>query len=152
MIARAEIVARIAHQGQVDKAGVDYSEHLKAVAALTAAAIDPSWRYRNEAIAAAWLHDTVEDTPLSLNDLRELGFSKVVVNAVGLLTQDSRDSHADYVRRIRDADGIAGTVARFVKLADLKHNSDPTRSTWMPPDKLRARYEKALAIMSEREA
>lgn len=148
MIAKAEIVARIAHQGQLDKGGIPYSEHLRAVAEIVSAVT--SGDLREEAIAAAWLHDTIEDTPLSLNDLRELGFNSVVVAAVGLLTHTHEHTHEEYIRRMRIEDSAAGFVARIVKRADLKHNSDPNRSTWIPPDKLRARYEKAIAILDGR--
>ena len=147
MVAKAAIIAKLAHRGQVDKGGVDYWKHLEAVACFTLASIDWNWEHADRAVAAAWLHDTVEDTPLSLDDLRQLGFDKITVTAVGLLTQDSRDSHADYIRRIREANGPAGTIARFVKLADLKHNSDPSRMSHMPASSLQKRYDKALAIM-----
>ena len=149
---KAEIVARLAHKGQVDKGGTDYAEHLKAVAGMAVVhclgSKDPKELALYAAVyEAAWLHDTVEDTPLSLNDLLELGFGLKVVEAVGLLTQDSRDSHADYIRRIRNAKGQTGTIARIVKRADLKHNADPSRMNGMPAEKLLERYKKALDIL-----
>ena len=140
LLKRAEIVARLAHGIQVDKAGVPYTEHLKAVAGL----VD-----RDDEKIVAWLHDTIEDTPLSLHDLRELGFPHHLVNAVALLTEDLRGnlSHKEYLIYIRDARGDGAEIARAVKRADLKHNADPSRNSWMPAEKLSERYRRALEIL-----
>jgi (p)ppGpp synthase/HD superfamily hydrolase len=147
VVARAEIVARFAHRGQIDKTGVDYAEHCRAVAALTACAIDPLWQYKPDAIAAAWLHDTGEDTPLGHGDLIQLGFSIHTVNAVTILTEHYDEPHDDLVRRARDADGIEGTIARFVRVADILHNGMADRGGYMTPEKLIARRDHALAIL-----
>ena len=63
-------VAKKAHLGQVDKAGVDYIKHPKTVA---------SFVETDEEKAVAYLHDVVEDTKLTLLDLEELGFSKTII-------------------------------------------------------------------------
>lgn len=147
MVARAEIVSRFAHRGQIDKQGVDYAEHCRAVAQITAYAIDPLWQYRPDAIAAAWLHDTGEDTPVGRGDLIDYGFSAYTVGAVTILTEHYDEPHDDLVRRARDADGIEGTIARVVRVADIQHNGSPERGSYMTAEKLAARRDHALAIM-----
>lgn len=140
LLARAEIVARLAHAGQVDKRFVNYVEHLKAVAAMVEG---------YEAKQVAWLHDIIEDTPLSLHDLQMLGFSKRVVDAVRLLTHTHEHSHPEYIELIRDARTSGAELARQVKRADLRHNSDPARA--LPGDHgwMTERYAKAMAILGE---
>ena len=65
------------------------------------------------------MHDLVEDTDVTLDDLREMGFANEVVDAVALVTHDTdKDSYADYVVRIHGND-----LARQAKLSDLRDNS-----------------------------
>ena len=153
--ARAEIVARLAHRGQVDKAGVDYAEHCKAVGDIAvelSRETHPAWQ-SSVVRMVAWLHDTLEDTPLSIQDLYELGFRGNVLEAIKLLTHTHEHSHADYVRKIRDAQGASGELARVVKRADLIHNSSPDRAIpGMSAEKLQRRYEKAMAILEGRDS
>lgn len=151
-IARAEIVARMAHRGQIDKSGNDYAEHCRAVAEITANSLNPFSILFEDAVVAAWLHDVVEDTPLSLSDLRELGFSEVSVAAVGLLTvAEGVESHEDNLVRTREAEGLAGVVARVVRRADIKHNADPSRGGHMTPEKLAARAARNFATLDGKE-
>lgn len=70
----------------------------------------------------ALLHDVVEDTDYTLKDLSDRGFSKEVTDALELITHGEGVPYMDYVALIKD-----NPVARAVKLADLKHNSDLTR-------------------------
>lgn len=150
-IARAEIVARMAHRGQIDKSGNDYTEHLRAVAEITANFLNPFWEGFEDAVVAAWLHDTVEDTPLSLSDLRELGFSEVSVVAVGLLTvAEGIENHDENLVRTRKAEGLAGMVARVVRRADIKHNADPSRGGYMSAEKLADRAARNIATLDGR--
>jgi (p)ppGpp synthase/HD superfamily hydrolase len=152
MIAKAEIVARLAHRGQIDKSGNDYAEHCSAVACIASEIMfrdgrSAMWQHWNETIAAAWLHDTIEDTPLSVHDLRNLGFTSTTVGAVSILTEYHDAPHDDLVRRARDAEGAAGQVARIVREADILHNGDPSRGGYMTHEKLIARKDHALAIL-----
>ena len=71
---------------------------------------------------AAVLHDVVEDTPVSLEDLHAEGFGRTVLEAVELLTHPDGMSYEAYVDRL-----AGNPVARRVKLADLAHNMDITR-------------------------
>ena len=70
----------------------------------------------------ALLHDVVEDTDITLDDLREMGFPAQAVETVALMTHDKRVPYMDYVAKIKK-----NPIARTVKLADLRHNSDVTR-------------------------
>jgi hypothetical protein len=130
--------------GQVDKSGVDYAEHLKAVAGFCVT---------EDERMVAWLHDIIEDTPVGPQDLLNMGFPQYVVDAVLLLTHTHESTYVEYITRIRDAPGYPGELARTVKLADLKHNSDPARDPGDGSlDWLRTRYVKSLALLGEREA
>ena len=99
-----------------------------------------------EECIVALLHDTVEDSDVTFDDL-EKDFSPEVVQAVKLLTHDSKVDYMDYVRAIK-----MNPIARKVKLADLHHNSDLTRLT-NPTEKLinriETKYRKAIEILSE---
>lgn len=75
----AQSIAVAAHEGQVDKAGKPYIEHPAHVAAGVQG---------DAAKAVAWLHDVVEDTPLTFADLRERGVAPEVIEALKLLTHD----------------------------------------------------------------
>ncbi len=110
---QAEALARAAHRGQVDKAGRPYAEHPARVAA----------RVRGDGAreAAAWLHDVVEDTAVTLVELAER-FPAEVVAAVDALTKRAGEPAEVYYERV-----AADPIARQVKLADLADNSDPAR-------------------------
>ena len=110
-IARA--IAERAHAGQVDKAGKPYIGHPAHVAVSVEG---------DKAKAVAWLHDVVEDTPMTFDDLRAAGIDDEVLAALELLTHDKTVPYMAYVAAIREND-----LARTVKLADLAHNSDLSR-------------------------
>lgn len=136
---RAMSIAYQAHHGQVDKAGVPYVFHPLHLAEQMEDEIT---------CCAALLHDTVEDTSVTLEDLAG-EFPREVVEAVRLLTHDPETDYEDYVRGIR-----GNPVALAVKLADLAHNSDETRfaGVLVPPERLgyfRDKYAKAKAILLE---
>lgn len=109
----AEAIARKAHAGQVDKAGKPYIEHPAHVAASVEG---------DKAKAVAWLHDVVEDTDITFDDLAAQGIDGEVIDALRLLTHDKSVPYLDYVAKIKTND-----LARMVKLADLAHNSDLNR-------------------------
>ncbi|WP_442509397.1 hypothetical protein SH528x_000966 [Novipirellula sp. SH528] len=75
-----------------------------------------------DAKMVAVMHDLVEDTSVTIDDLRQKGFSETVLAAVELVTHRETDSYEDYVVRIK-----ANPIAREVKLADLRDNTDPRR-------------------------
>ena len=138
----AEIIARHAHEHQVDKGGRPYVLHLEAVAAQV---------HGDEMQATAWLHDIIEDTPVGEQDLRNMGFNDVVVEAVLLLTHTHESTRQEYLNRIRDAKGPAGELARAVKIADLRHNmSEERRLPGKEGERMHKRYVSDLALLTTR--
>lgn len=134
---RAMQIAYDAHHGQTDKAGVPYVFHPMHLAEAMEDEI---------CCCAALLHDVVEDTAVTLEDLAAV-FPPEVVEAVALLTHEEGTDYFDYVHRIR-----SNPIALKVKLADLAHNSDATRfaGVSVPEDRIgyfRDKYTKAKAIL-----
>ena len=134
---KALVFAYNAHHGHLDYNGIPYIFHPLHLA-----------EQMDEEIAccAALLHDVVEDTAVSLEDLAAV-FPPEVVEAVALLTHEEGTDYFDYVRRIR-----SNPIALKVKLADLAHNSDATRfaGVSVPEDRIgyfRDKYTKAKAIL-----
>ena len=111
-VAAARLIARLAHRGQKDKAGNDYFAHPEAVAAM----LDTP-----EEKAVGYLHDTVEDTDVTVEEIREI-FGDRIADAVALLTHADGVPYMDYVREI-----AKDPLARRVKLADLTNNMDISR-------------------------
>ena len=109
---KAMKIAYDAHHGQVDKAGVPYIFHPLHLAETMDDEIS---------CCAALLHDTVEDTDVTLEQLAA-EFPAEVVEAVRLLTHAPGTDYYDYVRAIRE-----NPIAMKVKFADLDHNSDQSR-------------------------
>ena len=102
-----------AHREQVDKTGLPYVFHPFHLAE----------QMKDEyTTVCALLHDVVEDTDYSLDDLRSMGYPDEVVDALALLTHDPEVPYMDYVREI-----ATNPIARKVKMADLRHNSDLSR-------------------------
>ncbi|MFI6008797.1 HD domain-containing protein [Streptomyces sp. NPDC051243] len=116
-LADVEAIARAAHQGQTDKAGRPYAEHLRAVA--------DGVRTRggdDEQIAAAWLHDAVEDDALDERWLAQAALSPRTKAIVLALTKRDGEPPETYAQRVLTTDG-----ALLVKQSDLAHNADPAR-------------------------
>lgn len=136
---RAELVARHAHQHQVDKRGAPYVHHLKAVADSVAG---------DDAKATGWLHDIIEDTPIGPQDLRNMAFPDYIIEAVLLLTHTHESTRVEYLTRIRDTDGYAGDLARTVKAADIRHNmSDERKIPGSEGERMRKRYLSDLELL-----
>ena len=102
-----------AHKDQVDKTGMPYvfhpfhlAEHMDC----------------EDSVCVALLHDVVEDTNITFDDLTNEGFNDNIINALKLLTHNDDTPYMAYVKRIKE-----NQIATKVKLADLKHNSDLTR-------------------------
>ncbi|MEU1350171.1 HD domain-containing protein [Streptomyces sp. NPDC005776] len=122
-LAEVEAVARRAHAAQRDKAGRPYGEHLAAVAEGVRARGGS-----DEQIAAAWLHDTVEDDALSERWLADAALPPQVKDMVLAVTKRDGEELPAYARRILDTPG-----ARLIKEADLAHNADPARLAVLDP-------------------
>ena len=122
---RAIALAATAHEGQTDKAGQPYVLHLLRVMMaqmMGQTTGDMTERATQPAMIAAVLHDIVEDTGYTFEDLREEGFSREVVTAVEHLTRQDGESYTEFAER-----AASHPVARVVKLADLEDNMDITR-------------------------
>jgi len=132
---RAMQIAYRAHHGQTDRSGVPYVFHPFHLA---------EQMETEETTVAALLHDVAEDTELTLDDLREMGIPERVLEALALLTHDPAVPYLEYVARLKDNE-----IARAVKLADLKHNSDLTRLNRVGPRDLERveKYRRAMEIL-----
>jgi len=109
----AIVLAVQAHRGQVDKAGEPYISHPLRVMARVRGAVEQ---------IAAVLHDVVEDSPYTLDDLRRLGYGEELVAAVDCLTRRNGETYEQFIARV-----MTNPAARRVKLADLKDNMDIRR-------------------------
>jgi (p)ppGpp synthase/HD superfamily hydrolase len=108
-------IAKKAHKGQTDRAGEDYILHVKEVIAGVS-------KYGKNAMTVAALHDVVEDSSITLSDLKKYGFSDSILISVKLLTRTKDVQESEYYERIKN-----NPLARVVKISDLKHNSDTSR-------------------------
>ena len=99
-----------------------------------------------ESTIVALLHDLVEDTEYTINDLTSMGFGKDITNAIALLTHADGVEYMDYVCAIKE-----NPIAKAVKLADLKHNSDLSRLDDINEKALqrKEKYQKAIALLEE---
>lgn len=131
----ARAIAEKAHADQVDKAGEPYIGHPAHVAASVEG---------DKAKAVAWLHDVVEDTSTTFDDLRAAGVDDEVLAALELLTHDKSAPYMEYVAAIKKND-----LARTVKLADLAHNSDLSRLPEVTEADLRRveKYRQAIEVL-----
>ena len=125
-------ITKKAHKGQYDKAGVDYIEHPLFVASL----VDTQ-----EEKAVALLHDVLEDSPYTAEKLILAGLPETVVSAVQILTKKKGQAYQQYLELVKSS-----PIARRVKLADLKHNSDLSRLATITEKDLERleKYKKAI--------
>ena len=132
---KAMILAFEKHKNQVDKSGIPYIYHPIHVAEQMTDEVST---------VVALLHDTLEDTNTTKEELLNLGFSSDIVEAIQLLTKPEDMDYLEYVKLVSDND-----IARNVKIADLKHNSDLSRlDDIKEKDKIRVeKYKKALDIL-----
>ena len=124
-----------AHRDQLDKSGLPYVFHPFHLA---------EQMTDEETTVVALLHDVVEDSEYTFRDLEEMGFPPQVLEALQLLTHDPAMPYLDYVARIRE-----NPIARAVKLADLRHNSDLSRLDQVDARALTRveQYRQAMALL-----
>ncbi len=140
MTNKAMRIAYKAHHGQLDYNGIPYIFH----------PIHLAEQMDDEiSCCAALLHDVVEDTDMTMEDLAQ-EFPKEIIAALKLLTRDESVPYFDYVRGIK-----ANPTALKVKLADLAHNSDQTRCVGsdLSEEQLaywKDKYKKATKILLEK--
>jgi len=126
-----------AHKDQEDKSGMPYVFHPFHLAE----------QMKDETTTiVALLHDVVEDTDYTLDDLRDMGFGDEVIEALALLTHAPEVPYMDYVKEIKK-----NPIATAVKLADLAHNSDTTRLDVVTEKALarKEKYRKAMELLNE---
>jgi len=126
-----------AHKEQVDKGGMPYVFHPFHLA---------EQMKSEEATVVALLHDLVEDTNYTVEDLANMGFGKSIVDAVALMTHEDGVEYMDYVQKIKN-----NPIAKEVKLADLKHNADLTRLDTVDENarNRREKYLKAIEFLEK---
>ena len=129
-----------AHKEQKDKSGLPYVFHPFHLA---------EQMEDEESTVVALLHDVAEDTDYTLEDIAAMGFSRNVMEALALLTHDEAVPYMVYVKALRN-----NLIARRVKLADLRHNSDLSRlDADQIDEKALARVKKyadAIKLLEER--
>ena len=134
---KAMKIAYHAHDGQLDKALVPYIYH----------PIHLAEQMDNELeCVVALLHDVVEDTNVTFNDLVK-EFSGEIINILKLLTHDKKTDYMDYIKEIKNNE-----TARKVKIADIRHNADETRLDIIDAEaiKRRKRYKEALNYLMDK--
>ena len=133
---RAMKLCFTAHKDQEDKSGMPYVFHPFHLAE----------QMEDEmTTVAALLHDVVEDTSYTLDDLRQMQFPEVVLSALELLTHRDAVPYMDYVARIKE-----NPIAKAVKLADLRHNSDLSRLDCVDDKALQRveKYKQAIELLN----
>lgn len=135
-ITKARAIAKIAHAGQKYGDGSDYFErHILDVVK----GVVKAGGSGGHAVAVAYLHDTVEDTAVTLDDLADMGFNDYIIAAVDALTRrDGENYLSDYIPRVKKND-----LAAFVKKCDLAANTNDAT-----PPKLAKRNKKATEILA----
>lgn len=121
-----------AHKDQTDKSGIPYVFHPMHLA---------EQMTDEDTTVVALLHDIVEDTAYTIEDLAAMGFGNQVLDAIRLMTHTDGVSYMDYVAKNK-----TNPIARAVKLADLAHNSDLSRLDVIDDDAI-ARVEKYAAAL-----
>ena len=99
-------IATQAHKNQIDKGGIDYINHPLKVASMVTS---------EKAKIVPLLHDVIEDSEYTLDDLKDNGFTEEIIEAVPAITKDKNMSYDDYLNRVK-----GNRLARKVKLADLQ--------------------------------
>lgn len=137
-VAEVDALAARAHAGQADKIGVDYIQHPRAVAR----GLEP---FGPDLVMAGLLHDVLEDTALTAEDLLAAGVPERVVEIVQAVTNVKGLTYDEKIQRI-----VADRDACLVKIADNAHNSHPDRAAMLPPEKrerLAVKYRTARAVL-----
>ena len=135
---KALLISFNAHKEQIDKSGMPYVYHPYEVAT----EMDDEY-----STCVALLHDVVEDTEITLEDLKNEGFPREVIEAIAMMTHDDKVPYMDYIEEIK-----RNSIARKVKLADLHHNSNIGRLDKLDEKALKRieKYHKAIEILTEK--
>lgn len=125
-----------AHKDQVDKGGMPYIYHPFHLA---------EQMNTEETVIVALLHDVVEDTAYTLQDIASMGFPQSVIDALKLLTHEKSTPYMDYIIKIKE-----NPIAAAVKAADLRHNSDISRLAVVDDKAVKRiqKYKDAIALLN----
>lgn len=137
--AKAQAIAILAHTGQYDKAGKPYIEHVERVASM----VDDTDTY---ALLVAYLHDVLEDSDITAEDLAKWGMPALVIEAVLVMTKKPGQNYDEYLALI-----CGNGLAHQVKLYDLIDNATIDRIPEPTPEDYRrtAKYMNAIAFLME---
>lgn len=126
-----------AHKDQNDKGGIPYVFHPFHLA---------EQMKDEDTTIVALLHDVIEDTDYTFDDLKTFGFDDVIIDALKLMTHDESVPYMEYVMAIK-----TNPIARAVKLADLQHNSDLSRLDVIDEKALKRKdkYMEAIKLLEE---
>ena len=126
-----------AHKDQVDKSDLPYIHHPLHLAEQMTDEVTT---------IVALLHDVLEDSPITMDQLAEEGFPAEALEAIALMTHGDDVNYMDYVKKIKQ-----NPIAKAVKLADLAHNSDTTRLDVVTAKDLERvdTYNQAKALLNE---
>ena len=134
---KAIVLAFNAHIHQKDKSGLPYIFH--------------PWEVANQlndeaCVCVALLHDIIEDTNITYDDLRNEGFSEEIIEGIKGVTKKENEDYMDFVTRAK-----SNNISRLVKIADLRHNMDLTRMNEITEFDIKRyqKYEKALKFLLE---
>jgi len=131
-------IASKAHAGQIDKAGEPYILHpLRLMSKFNS----------TEEMIVAVLHDVVEDSEVTLQDLKGYGFSEDVITAIDCFSKRKSESYKDFIARISSSN-----LARNIKIEDIKDNLDVTRLGCLSEKDLARikKYHEALTFLKEK--
>ena len=149
-LTKARLLAQYAHAGQVDKAGKPYFMHVEKVSRTVGSLINswnqPSCDFFLKARIVGYLHDIVEDTKITIADLRENEIPPACILAIEAITKSGGIEYQDYLANVK-----RNKLAAVVKIADMMHNSDLTRLEQITEEDFirREKYLKAIAFLSE---
>lgn len=135
---QAIIIATKAHADQVDKAGQPYILH----------PLRLMFKFQTELeMTVAVLHDVVEDSDITPLDLRNLGFSNTVLDAIDCLTKRDNEDYDHFILRVSK-----NNLAKKIKIEDIKDNLDITRLNKITEKDLArvAKYHRALSVLTDK--
>jgi (p)ppGpp synthase/HD superfamily hydrolase len=126
-----------AHASQIDKAGQPYILHPLRIMF--------KFQSEHERIVAV-LHDVIEDSEISLDDLKRLGFSTTIIEAIDCLTKRNGETYEEFISRVSLND-----LARKIKIEDIRDNMDLTRIDSINDIDLARikKYHRALKFLSK---
>ncbi len=129
-----------AHKDQVDKSGKPYWEHpVRVMKRLPKEAT-------YDVVIAALLHDVLEDTDYTKDDLKEMGISQNAINMIKLVSRDKNKTYSEFIKSIASSKNKG---AIMIKIADNEDNLDPSRILPKEYGDLKDRYRKSLEILKK---